>query len=213
MKNTNKQKNLQIILHGLMRRYKQRVPDVSHIITSMVKDGLVNNEEDIINDHIAFRTMGVPQLGIQSLEKIFLEYGYEKRDAYYFEKKKVDAFWYSPPKETKNLPRVFISEIRVNELSQKAQDIIFAYTNEVKEDPVNTLDLSHGAVVDAFLHQPLWTTPTWEEYSRVLDESEYASWVLYNRYYLNHFTITIQALNKGYNTIDSFNKYLESIGN
>ncbi len=209
---TKQKQALTDVLDGLMKRYKKRVSDVDIIISSMLKKGLVKTSGDIINDHIAFRTMGVPLLGIQSLEKIFLTYGYQKRDFYQFETKKLNAYWFSPPSDIPNLPRIFISECRVSELSKPVQDIIYHHTKEVTTDPVNKLNLLDGNAVDNFLHTPLWSTPTWEDYETVLAESEYAAWVLYNRYYLNHFTITIQALNKGYNTIESFNTFLTSIG-
>ncbi|RMD79813.1 MAG: DUF1338 family protein, partial [Chloroflexi bacterium] len=60
------------VLQGLMRRYRERVPDVTAIAQAMVSDGIIAAPDQIENDHIAFRTMGVPQLGIRSLEKIFL---------------------------------------------------------------------------------------------------------------------------------------------
>lgn len=198
------------VLAGLMRRYKERVPDVSHIIQHMVKEGIISSGDDIENDHIAFRTMGVPHLGIQSLEKIFLFYGYERRDSYNFSKKKLTAYWYHPPRP--DLPRIFISELRVHELSEQAQKIIYSYTNEVTSDPVDQLDLTNWEETDDFLHRPLWHLPTWTDYSFLAQESEYASWVIYNRYYLNHFTITIHNLPEGYNTIEDFNRFLESIG-
>ena len=118
---------------------------------------------------------------------------------------------FSPPTTIPNLPRIFISECKVHEFSQQTQDIIAKYTATVTEDPVAKLDLANGQEVDLFLHSSLWKTPTWEDYSTVLSESEYAAWVLYNKYYLNHFTITIQALQK-YNSIESFNNFLESFG-
>ena len=71
---------LDYILDGLMRRYTERVPDVAKITTAMVAQGIIQTPSDIENDHVAFRTMGVPQLGIRSFEKIFLHYGYQKRD-------------------------------------------------------------------------------------------------------------------------------------
>lgn len=72
--------------------------------------------------------------------------------------------------------------------------------------------MDDGAAVDAFLHQPLWRTPTWADYRRLLSESEYAAWVIYNRYYLNHFTITVHNLPEAYNTIETFNHFLEQNG-
>jgi len=198
---------LTTILDGLMRRYTERVPDVGRVIACMVRDGLIARAGEIENDHIAFRSMGVPQLGIRSLEKVFLHCGFERRDAYKFEGKKLDAFWYSPPKA--NFPRIFISELRVADLSTEAQRIIRSYTDEVLSDPVERLNLDDGLAVDDFLHRPLWRTPTLSDYQRLAEESEHAAWVIYNRYYLNHFTVSVHNLPSGYNTIAEYNAYLE----
>lgn len=210
MSDLNKLTTLDTVLNGLMRRYKERVPNVSLILNAMVADGIVDHADHIENDHIAFRTMGVPHLGIQSFEKIFLHYGYQKMDHYFFEGKKLDAWWYSPPRETD--PRIFVSELRVNDLSAESQRIIKSYTDEVTSDPVDALDLDNGAEVDAFLHRPLWRTPTVGDYQSLLKESEYAAWVIYNRYYLNHFTISVHNLPEGYNTVAAFNEFLEKNG-
>lgn len=75
------------ILDGLMSRYKQRVPNVSAVIDLLVNHQIIKDATEIENDHIAFRTIGVPHLGVQSLEKIFLHYGYTKREHYYFDQK------------------------------------------------------------------------------------------------------------------------------
>jgi len=205
-----KEKILKEVLAGLMNRYSARVPDVRAIIHDMIVEGIIKKEEDIVNDHIAFRTLGVKSLGIKSLEKIFLYYGYKRCDEYYFAKKKLKAYWYSPP--SLSYPRIFISELLVDKLSEKAQDIIRSYSDEVNSDPVDSLDLNDSKAVDSFLHSPLWRAPLWQDYQTLLAESEYASWVIYNRYYLNHFTLTIHDLPEGYNTIESFNKFLEKHG-
>ena len=203
-------KPLDAILNGLMKRYRQRVPDVQKIIDLMCDRGLIGSADEIENDHIAFRTMGVPQLGIRSLEKIFLHCGYERRDSYFFAGKKLDAFWYSPPEPI--YPRIFISELRVGDLSAHAQRIITSYTDEVATDPVDELDLNDAAAVDQFLHKGLWRTPSWSDFSRLAAESEYASWVIYNRYYLNHFTISVHNLPPPHDTVAAFNDLLESNG-
>lgn len=203
-------RTLDIVLDGLMRRYRERVPDVNAVTNCLVRDGLIASPSSIENDHIAFRTMGVPQLGIRSFEKIFLNFGYQRRDAYDFPAKKLNAFWYSPP--TDAYPRIFISELRVGDLSNEAQRIILSYTDEVVADPVDQLDLNDGFAVDSFLHQPLWRRPLWSDYQRLAEESEYAAWVIYNRYYLNHFTVSVHNLPTGLNTIAEFNDYLERNG-
>lgn len=201
---------LQQVLDGLMRRYQERVPDVGAIIAAMIEEGIITRPSDIENDHIAFRTMGVPQLGIRSFERIFLHYGYERRDPYVFPAKKLDAYWYSPP--SPSFPRIFVSELRVGDLSAEAQRIIRSYTDEVTHDPVDDLDLDDAAAVDAFLHRALWRLPTWDDYQRLGEESEYAAWVIYNRYYLNHFTISIHNLPAGYDSCESFNAFLKRRG-
>ena len=94
-------------------------------------------------------------------------------------------------------------------MSPQARRIIHSYTDEVAADPVAQLDLQDGTAIDEFLHSPLWRTPTLSDYLALLEESEYAAWVIYNRYYLNHFTISVHALPAGYNTIETFNEFLE----
>lgn len=201
---------LQEVLAGLMSRYKERVPDVAGILDAMVKEKVITDASEIENDHIAFRTLGVDHLGIQSLEKIFLHYGYRRMDHYYFPEKKLDAYWYSPadPKD----PRIFISELRVKDLSPATQKIIKSYTDEVKSDPVEKLNLDNAAEVDIFLHSGLWRLPSWSDYETLAKESEYAAWAIYNRYYLNHFTVSVHNLKDGYNTVAGFNEFLERNG-
>lgn len=197
-------------MEALFRPYRERVPDVGHIIEQMIAKGIISDEQKIENDHIAFRTLGVPHLGIKSFEKIFLHYGYVKKEAYQFEQKKLNAYWYAPPTEA--FPRIFISELRVQDLSSKAQEILYRYTSNISEDPVDALDLNDPEAVGAFLHQPLWKLPTIGDYQLLAAESEYASWVIYNRYYLNHYTISVHALPQGYSTLEEFNDFLEQIG-
>lgn len=198
------------ILNGLMMRYKQRVPDVSAIIHAMIREGIIKDADDIENDHIAFRTMGVEKLGIQSLEKIFLHYGYQRKDFLFFKEKKLNAYWYAPPES--RYPRIFISELRVADLTDDVQKIIYSYTGEVKADPVTQLDLDDAVGVDKYLHSGLWRTPALADYDILLAKSEYAAWVIFNHYYLNHFTISVHNLPDGYNTLEQFDDFLKRSG-
>ena len=206
----NQFNDLAVVMDALMSRYAERVTDVKKIFNDLIKEGVIQDASDISNDHIAFRTMGVPHLGIASLEKIFLHFGYTKRDHYVFESKKLDAYWYAPPDE--KFPRIFISELRVGDLSENARKIIHSYTNEVKSDPVDQLNLKDPVSVGNFLHEPLWRIPTKADYLALLEESEYAAWVIYNRYYLNHYTISVHYLKEGYNQLTQFNDFLERNG-
>lgn len=200
------ERNLNYIFGRLLGRYEARVSDVGKIINAMIDEGIITSRDDIENDHIAFRTFGVANLGISSLERIFLHYGYERRERYEFPAKKLTAFWYSPP--LPEYPRIFMSELPVDRLSPEAQRIIRSYTNEVTCDHVAEIDLDDPVAVDTFLHRPLWRLPTSTEYQRLIEESEYAAWVIYNRYYLNHFTISIHNLPAGLDTLEAFNAFL-----
>ncbi|MBN1951084.1 MAG: DUF1338 domain-containing protein [Bacteroidales bacterium] len=201
---------LHLILNSLFEVYQENVTDVRKITRALINRGIISSQSDIVNDHIAFRTLGVDHLGIKSLEKIFLAQGYTRMEAYRFEAKKLNAFWYAPPSPV--YPRIFISELRVEELSGDSQNIIRNYTAPIQHDPVDSLDLSDGESLAGFLHSPLWETPTLGEYQTLLNESEYAAWVIYNRYYLNHYTISVHMLPEAFNTLDRFNRFLEEIG-
>jgi len=197
------------IMKALFTPYRERVPDVGKIVTAMQSSGMIAQESEIENDHVAFRTLGVPHLGLASFEKIFLHYGYTKMAPYFFEKKKLDAYWYAPPHP--KYPRIFISELRVKDLSKASQKMINQFTQSITSDPVDALDLDNAAEVGEFFHRPLWNLPTAKEYETLASESEYAAWVIYNRYYLNHYTISVHAL-PAYNTLEKFNAFLEEIG-
>jgi hypothetical protein len=208
--NFDNQSPLDTFLNILFERYSQQVPAVKKITNALISNGVIEGQDEIINDHIAFRTLGVPHLGITSFEKIFLHHGYQKRDNYYFEGKKLNAYWYAPP--SPEYPRIFMSELMVEKLSDRAQALIEKYTRHIDADPVDALDLDNGAQIGEFFHQPLWQLPEKSDYQALLEESEYAAWVIYNRYYLNHYTISVHDLKPGYRHLEDFNAFVESLG-
>ncbi len=208
--NFNQNAALAKLMTLLFEPYKQNVTDVQKVSNALLNRGVITSEDEIVNDHIAFRTLGVPFLGIPSLEKIFLHYGYEKRDYYYFEGKKLNAFWYAPP--APEYPRIFISELRVSDLSATTAQLVAKYTSEITSDPVDDLDLNDVEAVGKFFYSSLWDLPTIEDYQTLAADSEYAAWVIYNRYYLNHYTISVHELKNGYNTMEGFNSFLLDIG-
>jgi hypothetical protein len=75
--------------------------------------------------------MGVPFLGIQSLEKIFLHYGFKRLDLYFYPAKKLD--WlsgYTPP-SPEILANFSKANCVVQDLSENAQHHSFIhYTDE-----------------------------------------------------------------------------------
>ena len=57
----------------------------------------------------------VEGFGIKSIATIFQEFGYQQRDELQFPAKKLRALWFSPPQDRPDLPRIFISEIKVEQ--------------------------------------------------------------------------------------------------
>lgn len=64
------------------------------------------------------------------MAKIFLDFGYSQQDELKFPAKKLKALWFSPPSIPLSeggsgvngpLPRIFISELLVNQMSSQAQ--------------------------------------------------------------------------------------------
>jgi hypothetical protein len=89
----------------------------------------------------ALKHQQVNGCGIDSMAQVFLDLGYEVRDELRFPAKKVRALWFSPPKHLLDmegseadgpLPRIFISELIVNELSLAAQVLQFFSMRESK---------------------------------------------------------------------------------
>lgn len=81
------------------------------------------------NVGLAFRTK-VDGYGINSLAGFFMDFGYTPREELRFPAKKLKALWFSPPASyyvqsgtgvDGPLPRIFISELLVEEMSSQCQ--------------------------------------------------------------------------------------------
>ncbi|CAA0834708.1 Unknown protein [Striga hermonthica] len=191
--------------------YMNKNPTAKAIL-ELVRSG---DDDCICYDHFAFRTFGVNGHGIDSMAKVFLDFGYVKREELRFPAKKLKAFWFSPPKVplTANagsgvngpLPRIFISELLVDQMSPEAQKIIRKYTE------LSGNGNMHAAVASA-LGCLTWEKPTYSEFQQLAKESEYAAWTLVNGYALNHVTISVHRLKSHLANIKNLNQFIEENG-
>ncbi|KAH1031263.1 hypothetical protein J1N35_043437 [Gossypium stocksii] len=172
------------------------------------------DDEQICYDHLAFRTFGVNGYGINSLASLFLDYGYTQKEELRFPAKKLKALWFSPPNSSSQdggsgvsgpLPRVFISELLVDQLSPRAREIIRKYTK--KSGSGN----KYAALASA-LGSLTWEKPLYSEFQQLAGESEYAAWTLVNGYALNHVTISTHRLKSNLRNIKSLNEFIEKNG-
>ncbi|WP_299687321.1 DUF1338 domain-containing protein [uncultured Vibrio sp.] len=161
---------------------------------------LLKEDAALINDHIALRTFNVAPLGLETLAKPFLELGYKACGDYLFESKKLVAKHYehSDPKQ----PKVFISELKVEECSSELQAIVAKLVEQVDANKLQGHEFLFGG--------RLWDL-SFADFQVLAKESEYASWLAAHGYGANHFTVSINQLNN-FNEVQAVNDYLSESG-
>jgi hypothetical protein len=142
-----------------------------------------SGQTDIVNDHIALRTFNIEKVNIEKLAAHFKAVGYTQDGKYDFATKKLSAlhFQHSDPEQ----PKVFISELRVDELSNRAQTIIHRLLDQLDVDTVTD---------DNFLYSGTHWQVSSDDYRTLLSESEYAAWMAAWGYRANHFTVSVNHL-------------------
>ncbi|MEZ8019226.1 DUF1338 domain-containing protein [Vibrio splendidus] len=161
---------------------------------------LLKEDEALINDHIALRTFNVAPLGIETLAKPFLELGYEACGDYLFESKKLVAKHYEHPDP--NQPKVFISELKVEECSSELQAIVIKLVEQVDTSTLQGHEFLFGG--------RLWDL-SFADFQVLAKESEYASWLAAHGYGANHFTVSVNQLNE-FDEVQAVNDYLSDSG-
>lgn len=198
------------VLENMECVYLNRNPTAKAIL-ELVRSA---DEDQICYDHLAFRTFGVNGYGINSMADFFLDYGYTQREELRFPAKKLRALWFSPPRNSLAeggtrangpLPRIFISELLVDEMTPQAQEIIRKYVG------ISGNGNKHAALASA-LGALTWEKPLYSEFQQLARESEYAAWTLVNGYAVNHVTISTHRLKSHLRNIKNLNKYIEKNG-
>ncbi|CAN0354198.1 unnamed protein product, partial [Ectocarpus sp. 4 AP-2014] len=166
-----------------------------------IKAAFVDSGERVVNDHVAFRTLALEPIGLKSLEPHLLAVGYTPYEPYDFAAKKLTAHGYLPPHP--ELPRVFLSELRVDELSDASAAILRRLAAQV--------DAAKVADPSVLWSGRLWDAVTWDEYQTLQAESEYAAWVASIGIRPNHFTIGVNFLEKS-TEVEDVLKVVEGLG-
>lgn len=148
---------------------------------AVIKAAFAERGEIVRNDHVAFRTLALDPITLDQLEPHILNLGYKRFEPYEFPEKKLRAFGYTPPQADQ--PRIFLSELLVDQLSLEAQQILKRCAAQVSQ--------SRTADPDVLWAGQLWEPISWDEYQLLLAESEYAAWVATIGIRPNHFTISV----------------------
>ncbi len=159
-----------------------------------------SQQDDVINDHIALRTFNLPQIGLEKLAAHFLALGYVESGEYHFEAKKLYAkhFEHPDPKQ----PKVFISELLLEQCSAELQQIIKALVAQM--DPA-------AVTAENFLYSGKHWQLDQASYRTLLAESEYAAWTAVWGFRANHFTVSVNEL-KNFSSLASVNDALKQAG-
>jgi hypothetical protein len=209
--NTYPEHLLSAVLSGFLAPYWEMCPSAEHAITE-VESWLPHAQVGF--DHFAFRTFGLGGIdtGISSVSTWFTDLGYIEGGSFEFVKKKLRARWYKPP--SPDLPRLFVSELKVEEMSKGTREIIKKYAGSGDDHHYSTMPhaFSRYGLATGFLGVTPWAPPTIEEYKILSEESEYAAWVLINGFALNHTTLAIHRLTDLEGGISALNSHLKHQG-
>ena len=161
---------------------------------------LTERGETVRNDHIAFRTFADDRVGLELLARPFLDAGYTPRGEYQFPSKHLFARHYEHPQP--GYPRIFISELKLNELSARLRETILGLLDQIPEEQFQRNDFC--------LAGRLWTLDR-ATYTQLADESEYAGWMAAFGFRANHFTVYVNDLKTVANLIE-LNELLKQHG-
>jgi len=156
--------------------------------------------ETVVNDHIALRTFGHPKVNLNVVAKAFIDVGYQAKDSYQFTEKKLDASHFEH--EDSKLPKVFISELKLDAFSPALRNTIDSLVNQIPDEWSSRWDLPVSG-------RP-WSI-SYTDYEKLNAESQYAAWVGAWGFHANHFTVFINHL-KNFNNLAAFNQFVKDAG-
>lgn len=159
----------------------------------------------VVNDHIAFRSLrlsvdnpqGKINLGINHLGQIAEALGYVVAGEYTFPQTHLYAHHYRHPQQAEfDLPKLFISELIVNELPDNIAQLIYQTVSSIQDKSLllstSLLPKEGNAEIIAQQLQKVftrpWLTPQLSVVEEVNQVTQYGAWVLLHGYAVNHFT-------------------------
>jgi hypothetical protein len=189
--------NLNAIFDRLWNDYISQNPSAGKIHDLFTKE-----DEAVVNDHIAFRTLDFPEINIDVLAKPFVSKGYVAKGEYVFNDKHLFAKHYE--KEGDNTaPRIFISQLILSECS--------SYIQKTLKEAFDITDPKKYKTEELIFSGSLFSPVSFETYNRLREESEYAAWFYVFGFRANHFTVSINSL-KNHNNIQAVNNLLREKG-
>ncbi|MEH2195057.1 MAG: DUF1338 domain-containing protein [Nostoc sp.] len=183
----------------------------------------------VANDHIAFRSLrllvdspqGEVNLGIDHLAQLAEALGYVAAGEYNFSQTHLYArHYHHPQQEEFNLPKLFISELIVDELPTNIAQLISKTVSAIPEKltlPLTLLQKDANIETIAKQLQQVFNRPWLPPQRSVVEEvnqvTQYGAWVLLHGYAVNHFTGYVNRQNSAeYPDIDTTANGLTNLG-
>lgn len=186
------------LLDSLWEHYRGRMDYVRRYEKLVEQSGA-----RFLNDHIAFRTIShqQPPAGILSISRIFEALGYRPMACYEFPDKRLSSIHYQHINP--QFPKLFISQLNTWELPPTCRRIIGRCLNSQRppfpDERLASLRAGDGKsikrLLDYFRELP-WEVPQKKDVEALNKESQFGAWVLVNGYDVNHFTASVEDIEK-----------------
>lgn len=216
----------EIALHLYSLLWQQYSARVSHART--YQQMITAAGGTVANDHIAFRSLrlwvdspqGQVNLGIDYLGQLAEALGYVVAGEYTFAQTHLYARHYRHPQQKEfNLPKLFISELIVDELPADIAQLISQTVSSFSNQPELTSVLQQEGNFESIAQQLQkiftrpWKTPLRSVVEKVNRVTQYGAWVLLHGYAVNHFTGYVNRQNTAaYPDIDTTARGLANLG-
>ncbi len=198
----------QLLIDKLWEQFIERVPNAGKYA-----DLVLEKRGKVVIDHIAFRTFnahtGEQPEGIRAIKHILNFLGYVPVTKYKFPKNKLNSIHFEHPDQT--LPKIFVSQLEVNDLPVWAQNIINDTVHNtyyllsdrslellriLEENKVLPNEAADYLVEDLvqYFRRP-WNIPLKGDVLKINDVSQFGAWVLIHGNAVNHFAVLINEQN------------------
>ena len=185
----NSHHNATALMDSLWQDFTTKNPAVSQIYALF-------KQQTLRNDHIAFRTLQHDQLGKQAIAQHFINLGYRIKGEYHFAGKHLDAIHLEQAEQ----PRIFISELRLQDCVAEVQAILQPIAEQCAADPLTQTQQLLTSGRRWPIHQA--------HYLALRAVSEYAAWFYVFGHTPNHFTIDVNAL-ENFDSLAQVNDFLK----
>lgn len=191
-----------------LSRYLGRTPSAVRAITMLQERGCV-----VHNDHVALRSFTHPAIGsgLDYLETLFLPFGYAAEASLQIPGMPLNCRWYEPP-EASSWPKVFISELRVADLPERAAEVVLktippGFYRAAALPATDAVCAGDADVIANLMEQPPWLAAFSAEDEASLrslaasdrensSALEYAAWTLTHAHRWNHLTLLVNTFGK-----------------